>query len=92
MLYGSCTLGIYSDDIVIAYLCKILALGGEAGSRNSVQFIGSIELCVSALVIHNNTQRRLSLEQKTSPTRRKLRKGLHIRRPYIIVVRGVWAF
>ena len=29
-----------------AYLCKILALGVEAGLRNSAQYSGSIELCV----------------------------------------------
>ena len=36
VLYGSCTLGTYSDDIVFTH--KILALGGKARSRNSVQY------------------------------------------------------
>ena len=30
VLYGSCTIGIYSDDVV---LCVFLALGVEVGSR-----------------------------------------------------------
>ena len=43
VLYGSCPIGIYSDDVV---LCVFLALGVEVGSRNSVQYSGSIELCM----------------------------------------------
>ena len=40
VLYGSCTLGIYSDDVVFYPRFSLLA------SRNSAQYSGSIELCV----------------------------------------------
>ena len=49
VLYSSCTAAVplvfTMMTLYCAYLRKILTLGGEAGSRNSVQYSGHIELC-----------------------------------------------
>ena len=51
VLYSSCTLGVYSDAVVLCvFTHKSLALGGKARLRNAAQYSGPIELCVCVAV------------------------------------------
>ena len=73
VLYGSCTHGIYSDDIA---LCVFMQ-DSRSWRQNGIKKI-AVQWLYRALCAAVNPYTQIKLRFRTSPTQRKLRKGLHI--------------